>query len=266
MMIKRNRNNFIKVNVVFKKRKKLWFVRFKKCRINAVCGVSQAPRRLMKKEGGIIMAYCTKCGHEISGEKAFCTQCGTKVMAKTKNKGNRKVVIASVIAGIIVFVVIFSVIFLRKGKEVSRGFDTPNEAGSAYLNGFASKDFERMLSAYPDFVIEYNGGEKALIDKMSKNFQSQLGYLEEDGYTLEYVFYPDLNIAFSQSELIEIKEDFSRLYGDDVEIEAASYVAYKTVIYKNGQYYNEGNYNKAWSAIKYKGKWYYINEGSTEIN
>ena len=214
------------------------------------------------------MAYCTKCGNEISSEKAFCTQCGTKVMANTsaKKKGNKKVVIAGAIAGLIVLVVIFSVIIFRNGKKVSGGFDTPDEAGSAYLNGYASQDFERMLSAYPDFIIEYNGGKKALIDKVSKNFQTQLGYLEEDGYTLEYVFYPDLNIQFSKSELIEIEEDLSKYYGVDVEIEDASYVAYKLVMYKNGQYHNAGNYNKAWSAIKYKGKWYYINEGSTEIN
>ena len=214
------------------------------------------------------MAYCTKCGHEISGEKAFCTQCGAKVIGKTntKKKGNRKVVIAGAIVGIIVLIAIFSVIFLRKGKKVSGGFDTPNEAGSAYLNGFASQDYERMLSAYPEFVIEHNGGKKALIDKMSKNFQNELGYLEEDGFTLEYVFYPDLNIQFSKSELIEIEEDLSKYYGVDVEIEDASYVAYKLVMYKNGQYHNAGNYNKAWSAIKYKGKWYYINESSTEIN
>ena len=223
--------------------------------------------------------FCTNCGSELKDGMSFCSQCGASVAKKKTTKG-KKIVVCVIVIMVLVFVAILSLKFIGIGgtdnsEKTSNdagfswklgngngGFDSPEEAFDAYLNGFCSEDFEKMLKAYPDFIVEYNGGKKELLEKIKNNYQADMAEYIETGYITEYSVLK--SEMYTEEQVEQCEESLSLHYDKEVELEEGANIYYRIYIYQDGELLSQSGIVIGGEAIKYQGKWYYTNSFSEE--
>lgn len=193
--------------------------------------------------------YCNKCGNELSDNVKFCAKCGAPV-GKVKKPVNKKVIFG----GIIVIVILAVILIIPKGRK--SGFKTPEAACETFYNGFVTKNFDLMLEAYTDFLIEYNGGADATKKSMEADYRSLYidNYISE-GYVITYEAVG--STMLNEKERLALEQDINNMYGIEEKLQAAAFVNYDTIYELAGietTFPFVGGY-----AVKYGGKWYYIN-------
>lgn len=205
--------------------------------------------------------YCYKCGAEMDEEDGFCPECGAAVVelagkkkSVAKNLSESKIKkksIAMLGIGAIAFIVILAIALLTKGSGA--GFSSPEKAFEAWLNGYNHHDFDLMLRAEPDFQIEYEGGKTQLKETLQRNYDNDVAGRSDHQYRYEAIGHTVLD----KDEAKEFEQKISKEFDTNVKFSAVATVDYELIMeYEDGELRSAsiGGY-----AIKYKGKWYYIN-------
>lgn len=224
--------------------------------------------------------FCTNCGAEIQEGMKFCTQCGSPVAGNRAKvnfapgnlagkipaagevggkiregfgtPGGRKL---SLIGGIAVLFVVILALVLLSGR-MKGGLSSPEKAFEAYMDGFSHGDIDRMLEAYPDFVIEYNGGRSEIKEKIQRNYDNQFGGNAVNGY--EFSYEATGHTMLDEDEVERIEQDINNTFGSDVKPSDAATVDYQIVMTYEGEETVNPDMTGGY-AVKFKGKWYYFN-------
>lgn len=214
--------------------------------------------------------YCIKCGNELKEGMKFCTKCGTPVVGNTGTgepaktsvgsevgkrpkaiSGNKKVFGIGAVAALIVILVLGS---LMKGSGA--GFSSPEKAMEAYLDGFSHADFDRMLKAYPDFVVKYNGGKDSLLEGIQSNYNGQFGDYADQGY--EFVYKATGHSMLDKDEAKKVEQEINDAFDINVKFPDVATIDYE-IIMTHGAETTVSDSHIGGYAVKYKGKWYYFN-------
>jgi len=152
---------------------------------------------------------CKNCNAMNEEGSLICTTCGVSLAEKPKN--NKKLFM---ILGIVAVVVIAVVLVLALGRN--HGFDTPEEAAVAFVEGSRGGDADLAKEAiYPDYIDDE-------VEKMLDRLQKHIGENGEENYGFKAVK------STGMPNLWEKVEDF---YGeknvnvtvDDVEVVEVNY-------------------------------------------
>lgn len=235
-----------------------------------------------KEEGNKINMFCIKCGTEIHEGTKFCIKCGNPVAGfpaapaqaqvqaaapfaapggvavKPKLKidfKNKKVLIIAAVALVVVIAAIVLIVTL--GGRGSGGYSTPEAAMEAYLDGFCNADFDRILTAYPDFSIKYNGGEDSIKRQLKISYDRQFGERAAKGYYYEYKAVG--HTLLEKDEAKRIEKNMCAEFNTDVSFSAIATVDYKLSGGVGDTFIEGTDINTTGYAVKYKGKWYFIN-------
>ncbi|SCX87448.1 Predicted nucleic acid-binding protein, contains Zn-ribbon domain [Lachnospiraceae bacterium XPB1003] len=110
------------------------------------------------------MSICVKCGTAIEENMNFCTNCGKTVAQDRpkKSKGKIPFLFLGMLLGVVITGIIFAAIVkLKNGNEKTiegKGYDTPEEAVTAYANYLKESDIDGMISTFAveSFFDNYN--------------------------------------------------------------------------------------------------------------
>lgn len=161
-------------------------------------------------------------------------------------------------------VVALVIIVLLKGRggggEAGSGFSSPEKAFDAWVEGFYLNDFDVTLQAYPDFAIEYEGGEAKLKEKLPKAY---IEFSDMESYKFKYkavghTMFEEDRIGALERKLRE------ELDAADVEISDGAIIHYEMVFLSDDGKEIESSSTSEHTcgyAFKYKGKWYFIYAG-----
>ena len=97
------------------------------------------------------------------------------------------------------------------GKVEGAGFDTPEKAASAYMEGFAGKDIRKILSscAVESYVDNYD------IEKQTERLRSYSLYMTDSGVPYSGEFGRDLNVELRRASIIRnLKSQYLTLIAD----------------------------------------------------
>ena len=202
--------------------------------------------------------FCIKCGTEILEGTKFCVKCGNPVAgfsaapAQTQAQAaapfaapggvavkpklkidfkNKKVLIIAAVALVVVIAAIVLIVTL--GGRGSGGLNSPEAAFEAYMDGFSHADFDRVLTAYSDFVIKYNGGKENVAKQLQNNYNSQLGGHAANGFQFEYKAVGHTLLDKSEKERVE--KEMSAAFDANVSFSAIATVDYKLIMINNGK-------------------------------
>ena len=114
--------------------------------------------------------YCGKCGNVLPQGHQFCGKCGTAIATvppaataeekPTRKKGGIKELLTGFVCGLLIVAVVTGIWYLCAGGAspdlTPEGFDTPEEAASAYLEGLRDMDVDKMLSTFVSTQWEEN--------------------------------------------------------------------------------------------------------------
>ena len=176
-------------------------------------------------------------------------------------KLNKPVLVAAIggaAAVLLIAVVLVCKVFSGIVGGPGSGLDSPEEAFEAWFNGLAEHDFDKQLEAYPDFWIEFQGGEKKVKEALQSSYEDDIKPYVDMGYTLHYEAVG--HTLLSQAETERIEENLCEIFQTDVKISAAATIDYVLHL-KNDtldQDITSEMLNGGYS-VKYKGKWYYFN-------
>lgn len=139
------------------------------------------------------------------------------------------------------------------------GFNSPEEAYEAFFNGYCSQDFDLMMSAFPDFWIEYFGGEEAERALLQSNYENDWAGAYEDG--LQYISYRATgHTMVSEEEAEQLRQDLNNDFSIDGQITEVATVDYElTKNWGPTKDTEDTSSNTGGYAYKYEGKWYYVN-------
>lgn len=166
----------------------------------------------------------------------------------------------SMIGGIAFLIVVILVISsLLKGS--GSGFSSPEKAYDAWNRGYYQHDFDLALKAWPDFDIEYRGGEAGVRAALQSWYDDE-GLAEmlaeyDTAYRYEAVGHTNL----SKSEVEELSQKMTNFYGRDIKISDVATIDRKFITIVNGEEstsQKETEKEEYGYAVKYKGKWYYF--------
>ena len=169
------------------------------------------------------------------------------VLQKLKQVKHKKLVIgiacAVIFAGIVV------------SRNSGAGFSSPEKACEAYLNGLYQHDFDLVLKAIPDYVIEYNG-KAGQMEEIEDDYDLFARDFVDQGY--QYTFKATGHSILDKDEAAEAAELINFFYDTDTDFSAVATIECQQTI-KNENAKSESTYsNIAGYAVKYKGKWYYF--------
>ena len=232
--------------------------------------------------------FCSKCGAEIQAGAKFCSVCGTPAPANDAGAGNKTTPLKPglhasapnvgagaagkarnnkplLVGAMALVVVVVLLVVLLKGcaggsaKGSKGGFNSPEEAFEAFFNGYSSQDFDLMMSAFPDFWIEYFGGEEAERALLQSNYENDWAGVYADG--LQYISYRATgHTMVSDEEAAQVEKDINDGFSVDVHVTEAATVDYELT--KNWGPTKDTEDTSAYTggyAYKYEGKWYYYN-------
>lgn len=210
------------------------------------------------------MAYCYKCGAEMSEEDKFCPECGTAVVELGEKKREtapvNKKVFAIGAAALIVIVAIVVLVSVLKGS--GSGFDSPEEAFEAWMNGYMQHDFDLRLRAEPDFEIKHDGGETEVKKLLQEGYEQQIAKYEESGNTAIYDAVGSYTLDKDEAEAVI--QHINNEFDVDAKISEVAVVDYKLTVRTKSGMETDPHYDSSGYAIKYKGKWYFINYGPVD--
>ncbi len=219
--------------------------------------------------------FCTQCGAELQDGAKFCIKCGSPVEGspaagrpagagpvtapvhqKPGGKMDQKKLFMIGAAALVV-IVVFAIGSLFKG-DGKGGAGSPEEAFDTYFAGFCEQDFDRMLEVYPEFVIEYYGGENAMKAELRRNYASQIGIYADAGW--QVVFTATDHTMWDKDRVKEISEGMSEIFGAKIKYSAAATIIYDIdMIYQDGVTKKHTDSLSDVYAVQYKGKWYFFN-------
>lgn len=201
-----------------------------------------------------------KMGEKLESAKPVVDKMGEKlestkpVIGKIANKlklkpGKKKVIIIGAVA------VVLALIMLLKGGGggAGSGLSSPEEAFDAWMTGFCLHDFDLMLQAEPDFVIEYEGGEAGLRAKLQKNYEDDIAIYPNAG---TFKFEATGHTMVEKDRVKEVEQMLCNEYNVDIKISAAAAIDHRLVDLSDG---SAGDIGTTGYAFKYKRKWYYLN-------
>ena len=201
-----------------------------------------------------------KMGEKLESAKPVVDKMGEKlestkpVIGKIANKlklkpGKKKVIIIGAVA------VVLALIMLLKGggSGAGSGLSSPEEAFDAWMTGFCLHDFDLMLQAEPDFVIEYEGGEAGLRAKLQKNYEDDIAIYPNAG---TFKFEATGHTMVEKDRVKEVEQMLCNEYNVDIKISAAAAIDHRLVDLSDG---SAGDIGTTGYAFKYKRKWYYLN-------
>nr|WP_304972818.1 hypothetical protein [uncultured Schaedlerella sp.] len=201
-----------------------------------------------------------KMGEKLESAKPVVDKMGEKlestkpVIGKIANKlklkpGKKKVIIIGAVA------VVLALIMLLKGggSGAGSGLSSPEEAFDAWMTGFCLHDFDLMLQAEPDFVIEYEGGEAGLRAKLQKNYENDIAIYPNAG---TFKFEATGHTMVEKDRVKEVEQMLCNEYNVDIKISAAAAIDHRLVDLSDG---SAGDIGTSGYAFKYKRKWYYLN-------
>ncbi len=145
-----------------------------------------------------------------SGLYAQAPNAGAGAAAKARN--NKPLLIGAVA---LVVVVVLLVVLLKgdaggSAKGSKDSFNSPEEAYEAFFNGYSSQDFDLMMSAFPDFWIEYFGGEEAERQQLQSNYENDWAGVYADG--LQYISYRATgHTLLSEEEAAQVEQKSTTL-------------------------------------------------------
>lgn len=227
--------------------------------------------------------FCSQCGTEVAEGLKFCMKCGNPVaevkpagdgmkeaskaveqvvektvasVSKHVNAENgKKLLNKKVLIGVGVAVVLLLIIlFIPKGGK--GGFRTPEEAFEANLNGYTTQDYDLMLESYPEFRIEYGGGEEMIKADCAVTHQNDFGEFDATGMTL--VFEAKGHTIGTESECTDLEQQINSVFNADADLEEMAYIDYDMVYYQDGEEIQRSSMSGGYAA-KYDGRWYYFN-------
>lgn len=162
----------------------------------------------------------------------------------------------SMIGGIaLLIVVIFVLSSLFKGS--GSGFRSPEKAYDAWNRGYYQHDFDLALKAWPDFDIEYRGGEAKVRAQLQSWYDDE--GLAELQFAYRYKAVDHTNL--SKSKVEELSQKMTDFYGRDIKISDAATIERQFIVITDGKESDsrkETDEEEYGYAIKYKGKWYYF--------
>lgn len=201
-----------------------------------------------------------KMGEKLESAKPVVDKMGEKlestkpVIGKIANKlklkpGKKKVIIIGAVA------VVLALIMLLKGGRsgAGSGLSSPEEAFDAWMTGFCLHDFDLMLQAEPDFVIEYEGGEAGLRAKLQKNYENDIAIYPNAG---TFKFEATGHTMVEKDRVKEVEQMLCDEFNVDIKISAAAVIDHRLVDLSDG---SAGDIGTSGYAFKYKRKWYYLN-------
>ena len=179
-----------------------------------------------------------KMGEKLESAKPVVDKMGEKlestkpVIGKIANKlkvkpGKKKVIIIGAVA------VVLALIMLLKGggSGAGSGLSSPEEAFDAWMTGFCLHDFDLMLQAEPDFVIEYEGGEAGLRAKLQKNYEDDIAIYPNAG---TFKFEATGHTMVEKDRVKEVEQMLCNEYNVDIKISAAAAIDHRLVDLSDG--------------------------------
>lgn len=167
------------------------------------------------------MAYCSNCGAACPEGAAFCAVCGAPTegpaaATEGKPKSPRKQRILGFVSGLLVVALIFSVglLIFREGETPrEQGYDSPEEAATAYLEALRDLDVKKALSSFASasYVEATIQGTKIAIPSDHR----ELGAHAVEGleqYTANYYYALNVNFLWKTYLTLaqEPEDDFYR--------------------------------------------------------
>ena len=179
-----------------------------------------------------------KMGEKLESAKPVIDKMGEKlestkpVIGKIANKlklkpGKKKVIIIGAVA------VVLALIMLLKGggSGAGSGLSSPEEAFDAWMTGFCLHDFDLMLQAEPDFVIEYEGGEAGLRAKLQKNYENDIAIYPNAG---TFKFEATGHTMVEKDRVKEVEQMLCDEFNVDIKISAAAVIDHRLVDLSDG--------------------------------
>lgn len=104
---------------------------------------------------------CPECGKELEKDQAFCPGCGKPSPKPPKKPFPWKLIFALVLAVSLLLNVLLIAFFLPSGSIEGKGFDTPEEAITAYAEALREGDVDAMISTFAveSYVAAYDTEE-----------------------------------------------------------------------------------------------------------
>ena len=229
--------------------------------------------------------FCRKCGAEIPDGAKFCAVCGVPAQADAAHagsnlasgkpalnvrgqkpvataaakSGNKKPLLIGIAALVVLVLLIVVLVKGCAGGSSGSGFRSPEEAFEAFFNGYSEQDFERMMQAFPDFWIEYFGGEEAERQQLQRNYENDWVPLYEGG--LQYTHCRATgHTLLSEEEVAQIEQEINDDFGVDIHVTEAATIEYELINnYGSTKETEEVSSHTGGYAYKYDGKWYYTN-------
>lgn len=110
------------------------------------------------------MPYCINCGTEYTDGQLFCGGCGASFGEKETSspdkqpKNRKKSCWLGFASGLLIVALLSSLLLILTGGDTryEKGYDSPEEAATAYLEGLRDADVEKMLSSFAIESINEN--------------------------------------------------------------------------------------------------------------
>ena len=132
---------------------------------------------------------CTNCGKKLRKKQAFCMECGAPAPeAPQKNKRKSDLILVCVLL-IISLSINFALLIgnLKPTKHEGNGFDSPEEAVTAYMKALSKGDIDAMVSTFAieSYVENYDLEERIETTKAISMFESGLCFPNSSDYVRE---------------------------------------------------------------------------------
>lgn len=207
----------------------------------------------------IINKMGEKVGEKLESARPMLDKMGEKLesepmIGKIEEKlnikpGKKKLPI--IIGGVAALLVLVVLLRSGGGNGPGSGFGSPEEAFDAWMTGFCQQDFDLTIRAEPDFVIEHEGGETALREKLQRNHNNDVAPRAAKGFIK---FEATGHTMLGQDKVEKFVETVKSVYGVDPKISAVATIQQRSVWIDDTTTAGTSGY-----AFKCEGKWYYLN-------
>ncbi len=201
---------------------------------------------------------CLKCGTECDDSVSFCPNCGSSLNSNdnqtndnTVNKPTKSPLKLILILVVILAIVTTGIILLTNND----GYNSPEKLANAFVEATFELDPEKLVSCFPDFMIEKNGNNYGLTNATRKELVKALkNEIKKSGETKQKVKIISVDI---NRELSTGYDMFDYFGISNDEKEKITRVVELNVKYSLGNENSEENFEII--CFEESNKWYILN-------
>ena len=177
---------------------------------------------------------CQYCGIQNYMGAMYCGYCGAPLAEiRKKRKALPMILIGSIVVVIVAVVLVFAL------ASNSHGYDTPEEAGKAWLEAITEHDIEALKkTVHPDM----------LSDSIERDF-----YIFSSASSIDYSIKSITTTDITTKEFSRFEEAMDKVFYQDFNITAAKIVKITVVASENGEKVTD---DTAVYVVKIDDKWY----------